>query len=61
MVTMLDVAAIATTWEASGSPSCSHERVEDEYYGDAPTGDVACLSCGDAWPKDAAKPGERRG
>lgn len=59
MVKMLEVAAVSEAWEASGSPFCSHERVEEEYYGDLPTGDVACLTCGDAWPRDAAKPGRR--
>jgi hypothetical protein len=49
MIQVEEVTKIQQRWVEDGSPLCSHERTDREFYGNWRTGDVACLSCGDRW------------
>lgn len=53
---MTEVPGLIAAWEQARSKLCLHERTAEEYHLTTPTGDVVCLDCGDAWPKDADKP-----
>jgi len=33
-------------WLKRGSPQCSHEHIEKEYYLGSDTGDYVCTTCG---------------
>ena len=57
MVQAADVNQISKAWDAAGQPCCTHERTDVEYYLGSQTGDVACLACGEAWPRSDPKPG----
>lgn len=36
--------------ERWGDQPCSHSRIAREYYEDVPTGDLACMTCGETFP-----------
>jgi hypothetical protein len=38
--------------ERWGDQPCSHPRFAREYYEDVPTGDLACMICGETFPVD---------
>ena len=51
MVQVSDVAKIRRRWEEKGEPPCDHPDTDREYDLGGDTGDRACLTCGDSWPR----------
>lgn len=48
----MDAAAkLREVWDRKGNPPCAHPRVDKEYHLGADTGDVACTTCGETWPR----------
>lgn len=51
MVQYETVMRLSKEWAERGNPPCSHPDIETEYYLGSSTGDVACTTCGEDWPK----------
>jgi hypothetical protein len=56
MVQMAEVAQIVQRWEREGQPYCEHSKRDAEFHLGSRTGDLACMTCGETWPRRSDEP-----
>ena len=56
MVQMAEVAQIVQRWHHEGQPYCEHPQADAEFYLSSRTDDLACMTCGETWPRKSSRP-----